>query len=81
MQLALGVILVLLVALVACIVWLSNSRKDEVQAEAESKALKRAQERKKLSDAIMSEPTAFEPDWIRAARERAQRLRQRDRQP
>lgn len=70
MEILLGVGLALLVAVIGLVIWLSRSRTAQVEAETESKALRKARERRRVADQIMAEPTAFEPAWLRAARER-----------
>ena len=70
MQAAIAVGLVLLVALVASVIWLSKARTDQVKAETKSKALEAGKDRRRVGEKIMAEPTAFEPEWFRATRER-----------
>lgn len=65
-----AVVVTLLVAVVSLIVWLSTSRKKQVQAEAATKALTGANEVQREGNKVMAEPVADELAWIDAARDR-----------
>lgn len=72
-----AVICILLILLVASLIWLRRAYGAQVKAETEVTALTKGQEKKSVGDKIMAEPTAFEPAWIKLARER---MRDRDRE-
>ena len=67
--------LLLVVGLVSSIIWLSKSRKAQVKAEIQVKALTEGMEKRNEADAIMAEPVADESAWLIAA---AERLRDSD---
>jgi len=69
--------LTLVAGLAGTIYWLSKARTGQVRAEEQSKSLRKGHERDSLAHRIMEEPSAFEPRWLRAAR---QRVRDRDRE-
>lgn len=65
-----AVAVVLLIAVVSLVIWVSASRKKQVQAEVATKALTGAQEFQREGNKVMAEPVADELAWIDAARER-----------
>lgn len=72
-----AVIVTLFVALVASIIWVSISRKKQVQAEEATKALKGAKEVQHAGNKVMAEPVADELAWLAAARQRLRDARDR----
>lgn len=74
-QLVAGAALVLLVALVALVVWLSQSHKKQIQAETEAKGLREGDRRSDAADEIMAEPVADERVWLERTRARLRELR------
>lgn len=77
MIMGLGVVVIALVAtIIGLIIWLAKSRERAIQAETVAAALIKGSERSHAANKIMSEPVAYEPAWIRAARDR---LRDNDR--
>ena len=71
MLLGLGVFAILLVGvIIGLVVWLAKSRERAIQAETVAFALIKGNERSHAANKIMSEPVAYEPAWIRAARDR-----------
>lgn len=72
-----AVIVTLFVALVASIIWVSISRKKQVQAETATKALKGAKEVQHEGNKVMAEPVADELAWLAAARQRLRDARDR----
>ncbi len=71
-----GAALVLLIAVVALVVWLSRSRTNEIQAETEATALREGERQSHAADEIMAEPVADEHAWLKRTRDR---LRERNR--
>lgn len=72
-----AVVVTLLVAVVSLIIWLSTSRKKQVQAEAATKALTGAHEVQREGNKVMAEPVADELAWLAAARQRLRDRRDR----
>lgn len=65
-----ALVVTLVAAVVALIVWLSTARKKQVQAETATKALTGAKEIQREGNKVMAEPVADELAWIDAARDR-----------
>ena len=65
-----AVVVTLLVAVVSLIIWLSTSRKKQVQAETATKALQGAHEVQREGNKVMAEPVADELAWLDSARDR-----------
>lgn len=72
-----AVVVVLLVATVSLVVWLSTARKKQVEAEAATKVLTGAHEVQREGNKIMAEPVADERHWFHVARDRVRAHRNR----